>query len=92
MQQSYRFVVTGLVQGVGFRESTRRQALLLGLRGWVRNREDGRVEGLVCSDSATTLGRFRDWLAAGPSTACVSAVDWQREDGDCDEPSFLIRR
>jgi acylphosphatase len=92
MQQSYRFTVTGLVQGVGFRESTRRQALLLGLRGWVRNRANGRVEGVVTGDADDALAGFRDWLAAGPPTARVSGVEWQVADGECDEPSFLIRR
>ena len=42
-----RVVVEGYVQGVGYREFTRRMALRLGVSGWVRNRSDGAVEALV---------------------------------------------
>ena len=41
-----RFVVRGRVQGVGFRDWTRRRAAAGGLAGWVRNRPDGSVEGV----------------------------------------------
>ena len=40
-------LVTGTVQGVGFREYMRREAQALGVKGWVRNRRDGSVEALV---------------------------------------------
>ncbi len=43
-----RVVVEGYVQGVGYREFTRRAALRLGVSGWVRNRSDGAVEALIC--------------------------------------------
>ena len=42
-----RVVVEGYVQGVGYREFTRRAALRLGVAGWVRNRSDGAVEALI---------------------------------------------
>jgi acylphosphatase len=41
-----RVIVSGLVQGVFFRDSTRREAERLGVAGWVRNREDGTVEAV----------------------------------------------
>lgn len=57
MAPSYRFEVYGRVQGVSFRQSTRETALRLGLRGWVRNRDDGAVEGRVNGgDAAADLG------------------------------------
>lgn len=72
---SYRFTVSGRVQGVYFRQSTREQAERLGLSGWVRNRDDGRVEGLACGD-AVALEALRAWLQRGPVAARVDAVDW----------------
>ena len=77
MAESYRFVVTGRVQGVFFRQSTRQLAGSLGLRGWVRNRADGAVEGVVGGEDAESLERFRQWLHGGPERAEVNAVDWQ---------------
>ena len=45
-------LVDGHVQGVGYREFTRRAALSLGVSGWVRNRSDGAVEALICGPPA----------------------------------------
>jgi acylphosphatase len=42
-----RVLVDGAVQGIGYREFTRRAALGLGVSGWVRNRYDGAVEALI---------------------------------------------
>lgn len=73
---SYRFRVDGRVQGVGFRESTRRTAMALGLQGWVRNRADGSVEGLACGD-APALEQLQHWLGHGPPAARVDRLEWQ---------------
>jgi len=48
MQCNVRFY--GIVQGVGFREKTRRKAESLGLKGWVRNLSDGSVEAMIQGD------------------------------------------
>ena len=76
MPKSYRFVVTGRVQGVFFRQSTKQRADELGLSGWVRNRDDGAVEGTVHGADAAALDAFRDWLNRGPVRAQVQAVAW----------------
>jgi acylphosphatase len=89
MSQSYRFVVRGRVQGVGFRAAAQGKALFLGLHGWVRNREDGAVEGLVGGD-AQLLQRFRDWLAHGPPGARVVDLEWQASAEDPGE-GFHVR-
>ncbi|MCC6672242.1 MAG: acylphosphatase [Planctomycetes bacterium] len=69
-----RFVVTGLVQGVGFRWFTVRSAQELGLRGWVRNRADGAVEG-EAEGPADDVQRLLDVLRRGPGHARVDAVE-----------------
>lgn len=78
MPEVYRFRVEGRVQGVGFRQATRAKAMALGLRGWVRNLPDGRVEGLA-SGHPVALCALRDWLALGPPAASVAALDWIAE-------------
>lgn len=65
--------VTGRVQGVGYRWWTRREAESLGLRGTVRNCEDGSVE-VVASGAAGALDHLRRILEQGPPGARVAAV------------------
>ncbi len=66
-------LITGRVQGVGYRFTTQEQALTLGLVGWVRNRPDGRVEAMVEGDRAQ-VERLMQWFHNGPVTAKVEAV------------------
>lgn len=68
------YSVTGLVQGVWFRESTRREAAALGITGYAKNMADGSVEVLACGDSAA-LKRLADWLEVGPPAARVARVE-----------------
>lgn len=67
------FIVSGRVQGVFFRDSTCRLATSLGLTGWVKNLDDGRVEGVVCGDSLPVT-QLCDWLKEGPPRARVDDV------------------
>lgn len=69
-----RFVVSGRVQGVFFRASTRAQAERLGLSGYARNLADGRVEVLACGKSEA-LDALERWLWQGPPAAEVTAVE-----------------
>lgn len=68
-----RFIISGRVQGVWFRGSTREEALRLGLHGHAINLPDGRVEVLACGD-AVALDHLRSWLWHGPELAAVSNV------------------
>lgn len=68
-----RFIVTGRVQGVFFRASTRDFALQLGIAGYARNRDDGSVE-ILASGSAEALGALFAWLHHGPPAARVESV------------------
>lgn len=69
-----RFVVSGKVQGVWFRASTRERALLLGLRGHAQNMADGRVEVLAVGDDAA-LDQLAAWLRQGPPLARVDELE-----------------
>ena len=90
MTSSYRFVVSGRVQGVFYRQSALQQARLLGLCGWVRNRNDGCVEGLA-QGQALALEQFKAWLGQGPPAASVKAVEWKVV-AEPEQSEFAIRR
>lgn len=71
-----RFVVTGRVQGVGFRASAAAEARRLGVSGHVQNRRDGAVEG-EAQGAPDSVASFVAWLRRGPTFAHVAAVDLQ---------------
>ncbi len=75
-------VVRGRVQGVYFRQSTLRQAQVLGLSGWVANRSDGSV-AVVAEGPQPILERLLAWLHTGPTMAYVDGVDvaWSNATG-----------
>jgi len=68
-----RFLVSGRVQGVFFRASTRNEAERLGLSGTANNLADGRVE-VVASGSDAALDALEKWLRLGPPSARVDGV------------------
>ncbi|MHB8348364.1 MAG: acylphosphatase [Acidiferrobacterales bacterium] len=76
MGSSYcvRFVVSGRVQGVFFRVSTRTEGERLGLCGRVRNRDDGTVEVVACGGDQQ-LRQLEEWLWRGPPGARVTRVE-----------------
>lgn len=84
------FLVSGRVQGVFFRASTRDTAKALGLSGWVRNRDDGCVEGIACGESAA-LTEFHDWLGHGPADARVERVVFEATAESAPGNDFVIR-
>ncbi len=68
-----RCIVTGRVQGVFFRESTRRKAMELEITGWALNRPDGSVEVVACGTEAA-VEALVEWLWTGPPLAQVAHV------------------
>ncbi len=66
--------ISGLVQGVGFRYATYRQAGSLGLTGWVRNTPDGRVEALFEAEREG-LEKMLEWCLQGPVLSRVDEVE-----------------
>ena len=65
--------ITGRVQGVGFRDWTRREAVTLGLTGWVRNESDGSVRALLAGPE-NAVAAMIERLWNGPAFASVSDV------------------
>ena len=70
--------ITGDVQGVFFRSSTRSQANLLGISGWVKNAIDGRVEAVFEGDS-DLVEKMVEFCRQGPLGARVDDVEVRRE-------------
>jgi acylphosphatase len=77
---STKFVVSGMVQGVGFRWFVARHARSLGLAGYARNLPDGRVE-VVVSGPDEALPALERLLRAGPANAQVEGVERYSEPG-----------
>ena len=73
-----RIVVRGRVQGVFFRDTTRRRAESLGVAGWATNRADGTVE-VVAEGEPDAVERLVDFLREGPRRADVDDVDVSEE-------------
>jgi len=82
---SRQFLVSGRVQGVAYRASTRDKAISLGLHGYAENLPDGRVR-VVARGEETAVEALHDWLWQGPAMARVSGVEiteceWQGDTG-----------
>ena len=83
-------VVTGRVQGVGYRFTTQSVGSRLGLTGWVRNQHDGSV--LVWAQgSREVIARFVGFLEKGPPAARVRAVDTTEQSVDPALDEFTVR-
>ena len=79
-KRTVRILITGRVQGVGFRYWLEGEALVLGLGGWVRNRRDGSVEAVV-SGGAEAVDDMLARCRRGPAAARVGDVTVLDEDG-----------
>ena len=73
--------ITGRVQGVGYRDGFRTQALAHGVAGWVRNRRDGAVEAVV-QGSAEAVEALIAWARRGPPAARVQGVEVEAAAGE----------
>ncbi|MBK9293760.1 MAG: acylphosphatase [Oligoflexia bacterium] len=83
--------ISGKVQGVGFRFHAHEKAYELGVKGWVRNLKDGRVElFLVGSEQAVT--QMLAWCHQGPPAAKVEKVEAQESSDKIEQTDFYIRR
>ena len=83
-------VIHGYVQGVFFRETTRRKAAALGVTGWVRNRPEGSVEA-VFEGETRLVDALVAWCRRGPIGAEVDGVDAVEEPPRGDRHLFEVR-
>ena len=81
MKVCKRYFVSGRVQGVFYRASAERKANQLGVKGWVRNRVDGRVE-ILADGEESQLDEFEKWLEIGPQYAKVTNIEIVNENLD----------
>ena len=90
MQEQARLVISGRVQGVGFRMSACDEAHRVGVTGWVRNLPGGAVEALAEGERAA-LDRFIAWCQHGPPLSRVDDVSVERGDASGDFRGFDYR-
>lgn len=76
-QETVHAIITGVVQGVGYRHATVRRAHLLGVTGWVQNMEDGTVQAMV-QGTPDQVDHMLEWLHRGPPAARVKEVITER--------------
>lgn len=78
-----RLLISGKVQGVAFRANACMIARHIGVRGWIKNLPDGRVEA-VAEGEESAVKKFAQWCHLGPQYAEVSAVDisWETPTGE----------
>ncbi len=84
-------LISGRVQGVFYRFSTKRMADKLGVKGWVRNLPDGRVEAVFEGDEEA-VRRMISWCWVGPPGARVTdiKVEWEEYLGEYDKFRILF--
>ena len=83
-------IVSGRVQGVLFRHETRRTAKSLGIKGWVKNLPDGRVE-VVAEGEKDKINNLIEFLKKGPPAARVDNVDVKTEEYKGEFEDFNVR-
>lgn len=71
--ETFHLLISGKVQGVFFRETSRRLAEKLDIKGWIKNTLDGKVEALVTGDTRD-LNDFVNFCKTGPESAIVDEI------------------
>ena len=84
-----RLIIRGRVQGVWFRESTRREAVGLGINGWVMNRPDRAVE-VLAEGPEDQVRKLVLWCHHGPPSARVDRVEETLEEFKDEFDSFEV--
>ncbi|NCC24160.1 MAG: acylphosphatase [Deltaproteobacteria bacterium] len=90
MTKSMQFIVSGKVQGVGFRAWVREQAEALGLTGWVRNLRDSEVE-ILAQGPEEKMNELRTRLVQGSTFSHVKDVKGQWIEYDKGYEHFSVR-
>ena len=90
MKTNVHVLISGHVQGVWFRASTKQKAEQLGLKGWVRNTHNGCVEAVFQGDK-NQVDEMIDWCHQGPPLAVVQKVDLLKKQSLDNFDDFQIR-
>ncbi len=90
MKSRVHVIISGRVQGVWFRASTRDKAQQLGLKGWVKNTRDGNVEA-VFDGEEKLVKKMIEWCYHGPPLAEVENVEAKKEQSSDDFDDFYIK-
>ncbi len=89
MKKRVHLLISGMVQGVNFRNYCRREALRYDAHGWVRNLDDGRVE-VTAEAEETALTSFVEWCRHGPPYSSVTDMETTYSDATGEFTSFDI--
>ena len=89
MKQIHVFI-TGRVQGVFFRQSTRVMAIKNNVNGWVRNLDDGRVE-IIAQGEEQDIDNLSNWCRTGPANSRVDEFELQEESIAQEFENFEVR-
>ena len=76
--KSYKFLVSGLVQGVGYRAFVKKEALEKGFKGYVKNLPDGRVEAVADIENEDRLKEFLEILKRGSLYSQVKNIEYEQ--------------
>ncbi|MBM3699805.1 MAG: acylphosphatase [Actinobacteria bacterium] len=88
--KTYRLTVSGRVQGVGYRYFVEDSAVFLGVKGFVRNMPDNKVE-IVCQGDEKSMEQFFTSVKKGPAFARVDEIIKDRISNDINYNSFEIK-
>ena len=90
MKSNVHVIISGRVQGVWFRASTKQKAEQLGLTGWVKNTNDGNVEA-VFEGEEKFISQMIDWCHKGPPLSKVNHVEVKKQNLNDGFEGFSIR-
>lgn len=83
-------IISGRVQGVGFRAFALDKAREFNIKGWIKNRSDGKVEALI-QGRESDISKLLRFLEKGPAWARVDKIEMENEDEDRIFKSFSIK-
>jgi len=89
--ETVHLLISGKVQGVFFRDSSRMVAQKLNITGWIKNRQDDKVEAMISGDEKD-LQAFINWCKSGPDRAEVEEVIVSKQEKTSFERFEIKRR
>ena len=89
IQKRIHIFITGRVQGVFFRQSTRVMAIKNNVNGWIRNLDDGRVE-IVAEGETQNIDNLVTWCKTGPANSRVDEFELLNEDSTGEFENFDV--